>query len=53
MAKKKPTPRDAGTPAKGKKPYATPRLVDYGDLRKIVMAKRSNRVDTSGPATKR
>ena len=40
-------------PPKPKKPYAKPRLVEYGDLRKIVMAKRSNRADTSGPATKR
>jgi len=53
MAKKKPAARDAGTPAKGKKPYTAPRLAEYGDLRKIVMAKRSNRADTSGPATKK
>ena len=39
---------------KGKKPYAAPRLVEYGDLRKIVMSKASTRNDnTGGPATKR
>ena len=37
-----------------KRPYATPRLTAYGDLRKIVMAKRSNRSDGARvPATKR
>ena len=47
MAKKK------AAPTKGKKPYTAPRLASYGDLKKIVMTKRSNRVDTSGPATKK
>ena len=45
--------KPGAAPAK-KKPYTAPRVVEYGDLRKIVMAKRSNRNDnTGGPATKR
>lgn len=37
-----------------RKPYQTPRLKDYGDLRRIVMAKSGNRGDGPGvPATKR
>ena len=47
MAKKK------TAPTKSKKPYTTPRLASYGDLKKIVMAKASNRADGAGPATKK
>ena len=38
-----------------RKPYQTPRLKDYGDLRRIVMAQKGNRNnDGNGvPATKR
>ena len=37
-----------------RKPYQTPRLKDYGDLRRIVMVKGGNRGDGTGsPATKR
>jgi hypothetical protein len=38
-----------------RKPYRTPRLKDYGDLRRIVMAQKAgNKSDGKGvPATKR
>jgi hypothetical protein len=37
-----------------RKPYRTPRLKDYGDLRRIVMIKGGNKGDGGGvPATKR
>ena len=37
-----------------KKPYRTPRLVEYGDLRTITQAKGGNMDDGAGvPATKK
>jgi len=55
MTRKK---RDSAKTARpsAKKKYQAPRLVEYGDLRKIVMSvgKASNRNDgASAPATKR
>ena len=53
MPKKK---KPETTPPSRKKAYQTPRLVEYGDLRRIVMAvgKGSNRADAPSPlATKR
>jgi hypothetical protein len=54
--KKKPAPAAAGhaPSSKKRKPYQSPKLAEYGDLRRIVMAKASNRFEATGkPATKR
>jgi hypothetical protein len=38
----------------GRKPYRAPRLVEYGDLRKITLAKGGNKNDDpTPPATKK
>lgn len=55
MSKQRPR-HDASAPATpvAKKPYHTPKLVEYGDLRKITLAKGSNRNDDpTPPATKK
>lgn len=52
MAKDQPRERalTAAPSAPKKKPYRTPRLVEYGDLRTITRAKGSNRSDGAGVA---
>jgi hypothetical protein len=40
-------------PADRKKPYRKPRLIEYGDLQKITMAKAGNMDDGSLPATRK
>jgi hypothetical protein len=43
----------AATPSRKKKPYRPPRLVAYGDLRTLTMAKGGSRADGGGkPSTK-
>jgi len=49
----KPRSSDDTLTAGRKKPYRRPRLVDYGDLRKITMTKGSNRSDGAEPATRK
>jgi hypothetical protein len=48
-------PRSSHAPAaSAKKPYRAPRLVEYGDLRKITLAKGGNMGDDpTPPATKK
>jgi hypothetical protein len=43
----------AGAPRQGKKPYRSPRLVVYGDLRRLTMAKGGKRSDGLGVAKSR
>lgn len=52
MAKDQPRERALAptSSAPTKKPYRTPRLVEYGDLRTITRAKASNRADGAGVA---
>lgn len=49
----KPRPNDQVAPGRRKKPYRMPRLVEYGDLQRITMAKGSNRGDGALPATRK
>jgi hypothetical protein len=55
MAKHQPRQRAvAREPAPRKKPYRTPRLVEYGDLRTITRGKGGNmNDDPTPPATKK
>ena len=51
MAKDQPRKRTlAPEPSPGKKPYRAPRLVEYGDLRKITQGKGGNMDDGTGVA---
>lgn len=40
------------TMSQTKKPYRSPRLVVYGDLRRLTMAKGANKADTGGQTVK-
>lgn len=40
------------TMSQTKKPYRSPRLVVYGDLRRLTMAKGANKADTGGATVK-
>ena len=52
MAKDQPRKRTVAPapPATKKKPYRTPRLVEYGDLRTITQGKAGNMDDGTGVA---
>jgi hypothetical protein len=53
MTKQSDNERDDNSGRTAKKPYRPPRLVEYGDLRKITQAKGGMMNDAGRPATRK
>lgn len=51
MSMKEPKDKPAGEPARGKRPYASPRLTEYGSVAKLTQGTRTNQQDGPGAST--
>lgn len=51
MSVNEPKDKPAAGPARGKRPYAPPRLTEYGSVAKLTQGTRTNQQDGPGAST--